>query len=219
MSAEVIRLRGPIAGFHIIVPPDKEAEPTPEEIITQKLSEIGDLEDKIKALSDEILLEREKSYNLGFQDGLIAEQKKHEEQLDAHAVRLRDLAGKLEEQFTMAMHQLEEPLLRMSFNISEKIIGIALTDEVKTGALVMKIKEYLDEVIHESSIVVRLNPMDLPLFKEGEMAADVKSAFPGRLKYVADHDLQRGEVMLETPEHVIDGRFQTQLEVLAGKIG
>ncbi len=218
MSADVIKMGGPITGFHVALPPEEELQPTHEEIIALKLGEIDDLEGKIKALGDEILLEREKSYNLGFQDGLVAEQKKHEEQLEAHAVRLRELAGKLEEQFTKAMDHLEEPLLRMSFNISEKIIGIALPDDVKTSALVVKIREYLDEVIHESSVVIHLNPTDLPLFTEGEMAADVESAFPGRLKYVADHDLAKGEIILETPEHVIDGRYQTQLDVLASKI-
>ena len=176
------------------------------------------LHSRIKLLGAELQAAREESYEAGFQDGLAAEQKKLNEALETHVQHLRDLAQRLEEEFDRALSNLEEPLLRMSFRISEKILKVSLPDTVQNESLVANIQSFLREVLHEGSVVIHVSPRSMAVVQSAEVSEKLKQSFPGRIRFVADERLGPGECRVETPEHIIDGRYSNQLSILESKL-
>ncbi|MFB0516428.1 MAG: FliH/SctL family protein, partial [Candidatus Neomarinimicrobiota bacterium] len=158
------------------------------------------------------------SYNLGFQDGLGAEREQHRQKLEAHAQQFRELAERLEKEFDQALTRMEEPLLRMSFHISEKILTTPLPESFRNEALTGTIQSFLKEVLHEGSVVVHVSPGNLAFVQSEEMSEKFKQSFPGRIRFVADDSLGSGECLVETPEHIIDGRYRNQLAILESKL-
>ncbi len=224
----MIKLRRPILGFYGFGKPleisvdepikksrEKEGEKdTDSRVNTQLLT----LSSHVEQLERELQEAREQSYNLGFQDGLAAEQEKHGKELEAHAQQFRELAERLEKEFDQALTNMEEPLLRMSFYISEKILTCSLPESVQNEALSGTIQSFLKEVLHEGGVVIHISPENLSFVQSEEMSEKLRQSFPGRIRFVADDSLAPGECLVETPEHIIDGRYRNQLAILEGKL-
>lgn len=210
MSFQVVKLPRPISGIR--GPGDAEAM----EVMTAELevAESEVFQNQIKQLEEELQQAREQSYNLGFQDGLVAEQEKYSQQLEVHALQFKELAQRLEKEFSEQLAQLEEPITRMSFHIAEKILTSPLPDTIREGGLVGTIQTFLKEVLHAGNVVIHVSPENLVLVQTEEVTEGLAQTFPGKIRFVADDSLAPGECLLETPEHLIDGRYKHQLDLL-----
>jgi flagellar assembly protein FliH len=223
-TASVIKLQRPVCSFIGLggQPEDGGEEPVKEtedvRVAKEAASQLLLLQSQVEHLERELQEAREQSYNLGFQDGLSAEREKHGKELEAHAQQFRELAERLEKEFDQALTNMEEPLLRMSFHISEKILTSPLPESIRHGALAGTIQSFLKEVLHEGSVVIHVSPEDLVFVQSEEMSEKFKQSFPGRIRFVADENLATGECLVETPEHIIDGRYRNQLAVLESKL-
>lgn len=210
MESTVIKLSKPVHGFWD--PRRAEAEDArPEDILEMKEREIGQLNRKIENLDGEIQKTREQSYSLGFEDGLNAEREKHGEALEAHKRQLKDLSANLEIEVGQTLKLLEEPLLLMSFNIAEKILRGPLPAEFREKALTAAVKTFLHEVLNAGSIVVRVARENFDLFQREDIGEQLDYPTPERLRFVIDEDLQPGECLVETPEHLIEGNYSALL--------
>lgn len=223
-GTSVIKLRRPVSRF-IGLGEQPEAggegaieEHQEEEVADEVAGQLLMLQSRVDHLEKELQEAREQSYNLGFQDGLAAEREQHRQKLEAHARQFRELAERLEKEFDQALTRMEEPLLRMSFHISEKILTAPLPEAFRNEALVGTIQSFLKEVLHEGSVVIHVSPENLSLVQSEEMSEKLKQSFPGRIRFVADDSLDPGECLVETPEHIIDGRYQNQLTILESKL-
>ncbi|UCH62539.1 MAG: hypothetical protein JSU77_12185 [Fidelibacterota bacterium] len=223
-TASIIKMQRPVFSFSGLggQPEDGGEElvkETQEERITEEATtQLLLLQSRVEHLEQELQGAREQSYNLGFQDGLSAECEKHSQELEAHAQQFRDLAERLEKEFDQALTNMEEPLLRMGFHISEKILTVPLPESIRQGALAGTIQSFLKEVLHEGSVVIHVSPEDLAIMQTEEMSEKLKQSFPGRIRFVADDSLAAGECLVETPEHIIDGRYRTRLAILESKL-
>jgi len=223
-GTSVINLRRPVSGFiGLGEQPESEGEGAieehrEEEVADEVAGQLLMLQGRVDHLEKELQEAREQSYNLGFQDGLAAEREQHRQKLEAHARQFRELAERLEKEFDQALTRMEEPLLRVSFHISEKILTAPLPEAFRNEALVGTIQSFLKEVLHEGSVVIHVSPENLALVQSEEMSEKLKQSFPGRIRFVADDSLDPGECLVETPEHIIDGRYQNQLTVLESKL-
>jgi len=224
----MIKLRRPMLGFSglgrpsgikvdqlVERPREKERE---EDIDSQVNNQLLTLSSRVEQLERELQEAREQSYNLGFQDGLAAEQEKHSKELEAHAQQFRELAERLEKEFDQVLINMEEPLLRMSFYISEKILTCSLPESIRNEALSGTIQSFLKEVLHEGGVVIHVSPENLLFVQSEEISEKLRQSFPGRIRFVADDSLGPGECLVETPEHIIDGRYRNQLAILEGKL-
>ena len=225
MSAiSVIKLRRPVSGFlgfggqPETVSEEPVDEPQEEKIADQVSNQLLMLQSRVEHLERELQEAREQSYNLGFQDGLAAEREKHSKELEAHAHQFRELAERLEKEFDQALTNLEEPLLRMSFHISEKILTAPLPESIRNEALTGTILSFLKEVLHEGSVVIHVSPENLALVQSEEVSEKLGQSFPGRIRFVADDSLAAGECLVETPEHIIDGRYRNRLALLESEM-
>ncbi|MEE9464324.1 MAG: FliH/SctL family protein [Candidatus Neomarinimicrobiota bacterium] len=218
MEDTVIRLSKAVHGFWS--PRKVQGEDIkPEDILDMKNREITQLNRKIKNLEGEIQKTREQSYTLGFDDGLNAEREKHREALEAHARQLQDLSANLETEVGQTLKLMEEPLLRMSFNIAEKILRGPLPAEYREKALTSTIIAFLHEVLHAGSVVVRVARENFEMFQKEDIGEQLDYPTPERLRFVIDENLQPGECQVETPEHLIEGNYSTQLANLAQELG
>ncbi len=222
-TASVIKLPRPVSGLADTGEPETEreevAEKSREQAVTKQLSgEVLMLRSQVEHLEKELQQAREQSYQAGFQDGLVAEHEKQAQELEVHARQFRELAERLEKEFDKALTRMEEPLLRMSFHISEKILTTPLPEELRNKALTGTILSFLKEVLHEGSVVIHVSPEDLAFVQSEELSKKLTQSFPGRIRFVADDILGPGECLVETPEHIIDGRYQNQLAVLESKL-
>ena len=210
MQDTVIKLSKPVHGFWN---PRRTAaeEALPGDILEIKDREIAQLNRKIKNLEGEIQKTREQSYTLGFEDGLNAEREKHREALEAHEQQLKDLFVNLESEVGQTLKLLEEPLLLMSFNIAEKILGGPLPGDYREKALTAVLKSFLQEVLNAGSIVVRVARENFELFQGADIGEQLDYPTPERLRFVIDENLQPGECLVETPEHLIEGNYSALL--------
>ncbi|UCH09905.1 MAG: hypothetical protein JSU61_11930 [Fidelibacterota bacterium] len=189
-----------------------------QEVKEEDSGQLVMLQSRVEHLERELQEAREQSYHVGFQDGLAAERKQHEQQLEAHAQHFKALAEQLEQEFDQALGRMEEPLLRMSFHISEKILSVPLPESVRNEALLGNIQSFLKEVLHEGGVVIHVPPKSLAFIQSAEQADKLKQSYPGRIRFVADDNLSPGECLVETPEHIIDGRYKNQLAILESKL-
>lgn len=172
------------------------------------------LHSRIALLEEELQKAREESFNLGFQDGLRAEQEQQKQKLEAYAQQFSDLAIRLEAEFGQVLSDMEEPLLRMSFEIAEKVLRLTIPDKLKSKGLLATLQEFFKEVLHAQSVVIRVSPENFEWVQSPKVTESLEQSFPGSLKFVSDPLLAAGECIVETAEHVIDGTFKHQLENL-----
>ena len=217
MASTVIKLGKPVYGFW---DPGMagEGEPEPEDKIKMKDREVAQLNRKMEALEGEIQKTREQAYTQGFEDGLVAEREKHKQALEANARQIQDLSTRLESEVGQALKLMEEPLLRMSFNIAEKILRAPLPEDFREQSLTAAVKAFLKEVLHADSIVVRVAQENFDLFQKEDIGEQLDYPTPERLRFVADSNLQPGECLVGTPEHLIEGSYSTQLANLAREL-
>ncbi|UCD36924.1 MAG: hypothetical protein JSW54_08780 [Fidelibacterota bacterium] len=222
--ASIIKLKHPLSGLswageQVEIPEKVLPAAHPKEEFQEEENEgLLMLQSRVDQLERELQEAREQSYNLGFQDGLAAEKEQHKQKLEAHAQQFNTLAERLEEEFDQVLVRMEEPLLRMSFHISEKILTMPLPDSVRNEALTGTILSFLREVLHEGGVVIHVSPANLGLIQSEEVAGKLKQSYPGRIRFVADDSLGPGECLVETPEHIIDGRYENQLAILESKL-
>lgn len=209
MSLNVIRLHRPLSNVH---GSGESAESVG--LLNQRDAEILRLQSQIEQLGMELQQAREQSYNMGFQDGLAAEAQRHRQELETHAAEFRELGENLEQEFTGILTKQEQSLTSMSFHIAEKILTRALPDEVRNEALVNTVQSFLKDVLHADHVVIHVSPEQLHLVQSEEVTQELAESFPGRIQFVADRSLVPGECMVETPEHLIDGRYEAQLATL-----
>lgn len=193
-------------------------EETEEKIDQEEANQLTLIQIRVEQLERELQAAREDFYNGGFQDGLEAEREKHKQQLEAHAQQFRELSERLEEEFDQALSRMEEPLLRMSFSIAEKILTASLPEDYRNESLVGIIQSFLKEVLHEGGVVVHVAPEKLAFIQSEPVSEKLQQSYPGRIRFVANDTLKSGECLVETPEHIIDGRYQNQLEILESKL-
>jgi flagellar assembly protein FliH len=223
-ASSVIRLPRPLSrlvrpGEQRVIEDEVLSETdTVQEVEEEDSGQLLMLQSRIELLEQELQEAREQSYNVGFQDGLVAERKKHKEKMEAHAQHFKELAERLEQEFDQALERLEEPLLRMSFHISEKILTVPLPESVRNEALLGNIQSFLKEVLHEGGVVIHVSPANLAFIQSDEQSDKLKQSYPGRIRFVADDSLAPGECLVETPEHIIDGRYKNQLAILESKL-
>ena len=215
MSTGTIKLNRAIAGFHL---PGDLGETGPadggDQLAREQEQKTNTLHARIEQLEIELQSAREESFDAGFQDGLEAEREKHKQNIEAYAQQFGDLGVRLEGEFSQALSILEEPLLRISFEIAEKILRKAIPEKLKKEGLIKTLSEFLSEVLHAERVVIKVSPDNLKWIHSKKVTEELENSFPGNMKFVSDPALGEGECLVETPEHVIDGGYRQQLENL-----
>ena len=218
-SVSVLKIPKTVVGVRVVDKPARDGLLTRSEAaLLQGAGEIELLKIRTEELEAELQETRETAYKSGFDDGLAAASQQHQEALDSNARDFQSLAAKLRAEFDDLLTRLEEPLMRLAFRVAEKILSAPLPETFKQDSLVSRIQAFLKEVLQEGSVIIHVSPEQLTQLQSKEVAAKVQQTFPGALNYVADGNLRPGECLIETPQHIIEGRYEEQLDILAGNL-
>lgn len=126
-------------------------------------------------------------------------------------VELQDLTRKLGEVLAEArgkahleLDEAEARLAELALAVAERIVG----REIEAGryGIAERIEEALQLARDRSDAVVHVNPVDLQTLLEGGM--------PEGCEFVADPEVQRGDVVVETPGGRIVSAVQEQIEAV-----
>ncbi|TVR54305.1 MAG: hypothetical protein EA421_08940 [Gemmatimonadales bacterium] len=177
-----------------------------------------DLADSSLPLMDGQALEaeRETGFRAGYDEGLEAgrtdgearAEARFRDALDAVKTALTGIEALTEARWEAA----EERVLVLALAVARRLLDREIrTDPAEVAQLV---RSALSLFPSEVPLKVRLNPEDLSALvqpAEGEVAPPSLGR-GGSLRWEADPDLGRGDVYVEAPERILDGRVTTCLE-------
>lgn len=156
--------------------------------------------------------EREAGREEGFVQGVEAGHAEAKAEFQEALAAMEATLEVLQEQ-TAARGAAAEERVRV---LSLAVARVLLDREVRTdpSEVVLLVRRSLALLPPEVPVQVRLNPEDLSMLARPEQGQSQPPAMgrAGSLQWVADGELSRGDVVVESPERIVDGRVIPCLE-------
>ncbi|MBI6545196.1 MAG: hypothetical protein HY692_00290 [Cyanobacteria bacterium NC_groundwater_1444_Ag_S-0.65um_54_12] len=116
-----------------------------------------------------------------------------------------------------AVRENAEKLVQLALGVAEKLIQ----DEIaaKPEIVLRMLDAALDKVTDMETVIVRVNPKDLPLVQAQEDKYRDRLAQVKKLEFAASPKIQCGGVFIETNSGTVDATIKTQLSVLGEVFG
>ncbi len=174
-----------------------------------EMQKIKTLNDRIKILEMELQKAREDSFRAGYEEGRQSIMGEAQKRIEAMNIEMQAMEIK----YLEAIEKIEGPLLAISKRMAEEIISIALKlPEAAEQSLYERLRKMLYEIIDQNKVIVEINPELLKNF-DSEQIKDTMGMPPKmELNFIGREDLQKGEVIINSEDYYIDGRFKSQIE-------
>ena len=177
----------------VVKRPVVDARAEARRLLTEAQREAAELRESAQREAREL---REAAYREGHEAALL---ELHQLLVDAREERDTTLAA------------VERDVLRLSVKIAEKIIGREI--ERDSAALAEIVSTALRSAGQHETLVVRINPSDMPAVRERRDVLDPM----GRTRFldlVADPRVAHGGCIIESASGTVDAQLDTQLRVL-----
>ncbi len=222
----VIKVKRPITKVSVI-PTDeflrsRTAEPPTEEIRSTESENDVQVEaatppENILKLTEEAFQqELDAAYRKGFSEGQEKGFQEAESQYSEAFQTLQSWLAALKEQQDELIRSAEEPLLKLTLAMGEKILG-ALAQSQK-GLIKVTLKKIIGQCEIAGKIKVFVHPEDLAVVEK--LAPDIKQKLPDvtELAVLPEGNISRGGCIMETSLGKLDARIETQLKELNNKL-
>ncbi len=163
------------------------------------------LEAQLARLESEMAAREERARQAGYQQGQQETARKLEAPLREAVDRLATQIEELAQLRRRLRHEAEKQLVSLAVAIARRVLRRELTAD--PGAILGIVKAALEQVDAREVLRIRVHPDDVPLL---ERSLDSRR-FPDKLEIVADRDLERGGVVVETERGSLDASVETQL--------
>ncbi len=110
---------------------------------------------------------------------------------------------------TKRLQEAQEDILAIALAIVRRILGQGA--EASREAIVEHIAKAIKKVGGSGKIIVRLPPLDLNRLSEENDSLSALFKENAVLKFEADVGLSSGECIVEGPDRMVDGRFESQI--------
>jgi len=150
------------------------------------------------------------AHSQGVQEGIVQGRALGRREIEPAVNLLREWVGVLDAQKAEFFRNLEESLLKLGVFITEKIIAREIRQDVKI--VQEMVSRALAKVSHDGRITVKVHPDDLRCVQDMSLGELLPHGTGGDIVLEADHKVDRGGCIIETPGGVIDSRVSTQLE-------
>lgn len=190
-----------------------EAEFNAQEISKNALLEAQSIKEKAEETGTKLHEEeKERGYKIGFERG---QEEGHEaafkQWLSLLANTDKELKA-LDEKFARWQEEMALEIIVLGKEIARRIIGAEL--EVKPENIVDRVANALKQVVNVQQIIIKVALKDLPLLEKAkESLTDINSGL-AQLRIAASEDLKQGDFVLETDMGGLDGRLDTQLNLV-----
>lgn len=114
---------------------------------------------------------------------------------------------------TKLLMEAREDILAIALAVVQRILGQGA--EASCETILAHIEKAINKVGNSEKIVVRLPPLDLDRISEESESLSVLFEANAALKFEADAELASGECIVEGPECMVDGRFESQMSLFA----
>jgi flagellar assembly protein FliH len=166
---------------------------------------VGALAPKVNSMSDTL---RHSAQERGYADGIAQAQSEVQGQLMQAISALTEA----QTQRHAIAQQNEAALADLALRIARKVIGAHLQADPKL--VVSIVHETIRELEPSTSLVVRVNPQDMPAVEAARPLLERLVAGGGRVELAADDSVDIGGCVLVSPVGEVDARISTKLEVL-----
>ncbi|HWP30809.1 MAG TPA: FliH/SctL family protein [Fimbriimonadales bacterium] len=156
-----------------------------------------------------------KGYDAGFREGLHCAKEYELERLKRLESDLETLFARIEHAMELWYEKAESGLARYASDIAKKILAEELT--LRPEAIVSLAREAIKRVRNTTNVRIRVNPFDLNTLNERKEELFRIAAGVRGIEIAGDETLERGSVIIETENGILDARIETQLENLCRK--
>lgn len=153
-------------------------------------------------------------YEWGFREGLQNSKKEQEERLLNFALELRALIGRIESAMELWYQKAEYGLAACSYDIARKVIDQEL--QARPSCIIPIVREAIGRVTNSTQAHIKVNPFDVPILEEHKQDILAISGLIRGVEIVGDERLERGSVIIESDNGVIDATVETKLTRIEG---
>lgn len=202
-----------IPGNNVII----RGVPQPPE--SQMTNEMEILQSRLQLLEKEIQSSREDAYKEGFEACRKTLEDESKQALEIELSLLKDLKSDLEKQISETVLSLHEPILDLGGQIAEKILSCELdaSDTLKKS-INSRIKETIAKLGDQINLNVKMHPDCFDLVNKSNYGKNPQNGNKIKISFTADDSLQYGECIIESEDHIFDGRFKSQIETIISEI-
>lgn len=183
-----------------------EAESIIVESRSQAMQDMATLESQRLALFQET---RERAYAEGYTEGRA--------QADEEGVRLleeaTDSLNRIRLALPLAVRESQAQLVQLALQVAERIVQAEIA--AKPEMVLEVLDAALARVTDMESVIIRVNPEDLPMVQAKEEQIRDLLAQVKRLEFQASVKIARGGVFIETGSGTVDATIKTQMSVLS----
>ncbi|MFN8139854.1 MAG: FliH/SctL family protein [Fimbriimonadales bacterium] len=148
-------------------------------------------------------------YEWGVREGYDAGKRQEEERILNFALELKALIGRIEASMDLWFQKAEYGLAALSYEIAKKVISNEL--EQRPDVIVHIVREALGRVTNSNKATVKLNPFDAAVLDQHRDQLIAVAGFVKGVEIVGDESLQRGSVIIESDNGIIDASIETKL--------
>ncbi len=156
--------------------------------------------------------EREAGEEAGFLAGVEEGESRARAEFAAALAALEGFVTDLEAQADARSAAAEERIRALALGVARVLLDREVRNDPSEIALL--VRRALTALPPDVPVKVRLHPEDLSMLarpQQGE-SAPPSMGRPGALQWSADPELQRGDVIVEAPERIVDGRVLPCIE-------
>ena len=208
-------------------PADQEeplVRPTAEELRQQAKKEVEDITRKARQEAEKIKEEaRKEAQAIGKKIEKEAREKGRQQGLEegrAEGVKAwENLLGEMEREFVELSQRTEKwkedfpgQVIDLSLEIASRILSQKL--EEKPEIIVARVQETLQELAHVGNVLIKVSTQDYPLLEEAREHLAGSNGGLHQVNLMSSNELEPGDFLVETEFGGVDGRVETQLELL-----
>jgi flagellar assembly protein FliH len=163
-------------------------------------------------LNDGAVNLEQNDYMKGFEDGKIEGMRVERQKIFPKLNFINQAVSEIEKYKTIIYKNAEKKILDLSLAISRKIIlnEVLINKDIVLAVL----RESLKKIMNDEKVTVKLNHDDLQFINENKDVLKDIYFKNNTVKFVEDNDVEIGGCLIETDSGVIDGRIESQLNVI-----
>ena len=152
------------------------------------------------------------NYMKGVADGKIEGMRVEKEKTLSKLNLLNQAVSDIEKYKTTIYKNAEKKILDLSLVISKKIICSEVL--INKDIVIAVLKESLKKIMNDEKITIKINPDDLKFINENEEVFNNICSKNNTVKFIEDDDVELGGCLIETESGIIDGRIESQFNVI-----
>lgn len=171
------------------------------------------LHSRNQLLEEELQNTREAAYKEGFEACRKTIEEESRQSLEEKIILLDTIRSEMEKKISETVSSLHEPILELGGQIAEKILSCELeTSNTLKKSINSRIKETIAKLGDQNNLNVKMHPDCFDLVNKSNYGKNPQNGNKIKISFTADESLQFGECIIESEDHIFDGRFKSQIE-------